>query len=130
MGSGDVYYGILLSPEEVSKIESFFKENFAECSKWWEYVEDCGGDAHSHIGDGCKWARRCGIKRGEFHVSAQDWPKLSSASKVIRLNEYLETLTEARKQHALEDCARELGDLGIDPALVGKATKAQRKKKK
>lgn len=47
MGSGDVYYGILLSSEEVSKIESFFKENFAECSKWWEHVEDCSnGDAY------------------------------------------------------------------------------------
>lgn len=86
--------------------------------------EDCGGDAHPHIGAGCKWAKRCGIKPKEFHVSAHDWPRLSSASKVIRLNEYLETLTEARKQYALEDCARELGDLGIDPALVGKAESA------
>ena len=30
-------------------------------------------------------------------------------------------VTEAQKQHALKDCARELKDLNIDPAQLGKA---------
>ena len=43
------------------------------------------------------------------------------AAKVIRLRAYLDTLPEAPRQHALEDCERELRDLGIDPNELGKA---------
>ena len=59
-------------------------------------------------------------------ASAQVTPELAKAIKKEGLNnshvmKYLDTLTMARRQHALADCAQELADLGIDPATLGAA---------
>ena len=86
--------------------------------------EDCGNDAHKHIGDGCPLAQRLGVKKGEFHLSAEDWNKAASKARVIRLSEYLATLTTAQKQHALEDVANELRDLKINPNDIDRAAQA------
>ena len=89
--------------------------------------EDCGNDAHGHIGEGCPYAKPenqggVGIKKGEYFCNAAgQWDKVSSKSKAIKLKEYLNTLTEAQRQHALEDCANELRDLKIDPKDLGLA---------
>jgi hypothetical protein len=53
--------------------------------------------------------------------SEEDWEDVSRQAKILRLREYLDTLPEAPRQHAIEDCERELRDLGIDPAALGKA---------
>lgn len=86
--------------------------------------EDCGNDAHKHIGDGCPLAQRLGVKKGEFHLSAEAWNKAASKARVIRLSEYLATLTTAQKQHALEDVANELRDLKINPNDIDRAAQA------
>lgn len=89
--------------------------------------EDCGNDAHGHIREGCPYAKPVnqggvGIKKGEYFCNAAgQWEKVSSKSKAIKLKEYLNTLTEAQRQHALEDCANELRDLKIDPKDLGLA---------
>jgi hypothetical protein len=83
--------------------------------------EDCGGDAHGHVRNGCPYAERVGVRKGEFFLAEGDKFKVLGKVKAIRLREYLDTLTEARKQHALEDCSRELLDLGLDPADFGAA---------
>jgi len=82
---------------------------------------DCGNDAHAHIGGGCPLAARIGVKKGEFHLSEKAWNAAASKARTIRLSEYLDTLPEAARQHALADCARELADLGIDPNSLGAA---------
>ena len=78
--------------------------------------EDCGGDAHPHVGGGCPLAESIGLKPREFHIREADYAKAMTRAKVIKLHEYLDTLTEARKQHALQDCEREIRDLGLDPS--------------
>ena len=83
--------------------------------------EDCGGDAHPHIGAGCPLAPQIGVKKGEFHLSNAEWNKAASKARTIKLKEYLATLTEAQRQHALIDCANELKDLKIDPVKLGAA---------
>ena len=77
--------------------------------------EDCGNDAHGHVGRGCPLAKRIGVKEGEFHLPQEEWNKAMGRAKAIKLTEYLGTLTEAQRQHALADCAVELRDAGIDP---------------
>jgi len=77
---------------------------------------DCGGDAHGHVGGGCPLATKIGVKKGEFHLSEADWNTAMSKARAIRLDEYFNTLTEAQKQHALEDCKREIQDIGLKPA--------------
>ena len=69
-------------------------------------------------------AGRVGVRKGEFFLADGDKFKTLGKVKAIRLREYLDTLTEARKQHALEDCSRELLDLGLDPADFGAAEAA------
>ena len=49
------------------------------------------------------------------------YKRVSTRAKVLNLRAYLDTLTMARRQHALADCAQELADLGIDPATLGAA---------
>ena len=78
--------------------------------------QDCGHDAHGHVGGGCPLASKIGVRRGEFHLSEAEYNKATAKARALRLKEYLETLTTARKQHALEDCERELRDLGLNPA--------------
>jgi len=79
---------------------------------------DCGNDAHGHVGGGCPLADQIGVKKGEFHLSEEEYSRAASRAREIRLRQYLESLTEEQRAHALEDCARELADLGIDP-MVG-----------
>ena len=90
--------------------------------------EDCqgpetaisGGDpAHRHVAS-CPLLKQIGMA-DKVHQGGEAWEKASRKAKTVKLREYLETLTEAQKQHALEDCARELQDLKIDPAKLGKA---------
>lgn len=80
---------------------------------------DCGNDAHQHIGHGCPLAPSIGVKKGQFHLSRREYEKASARAREIKLREYLSTLTEARRQHALQDCQRELRDLGINPTKLG-----------
>ena len=77
---------------------------------------DCGNDAHKHVGDGCPLAAHIGVRKGEFHLSDAAYTKAAGKAKALRLAAYLETLTEAQRQHALEDCAKELHDLGLSAA--------------
>lgn len=84
--------------------------------------QDCGGDAHGHVGGGCPLAGQIGVKKGEFHLSEAAWNKAASKARAIRLREYLGTLTEAQRQHALEDCQRELADIGLKSVDFGLAT--------
>jgi hypothetical protein len=65
---------------------------------------------------GCPLAESIGLKPREFHIREADYAKAMTRAKVIKLHEYLDTLTEARKQHALQDCEREIRDLGLDPS--------------
>lgn len=78
--------------------------------------EDCGNDAHAHVGRGCPLADRIGVKKGEFYLEGgeQEYMAAMSRAKEIRLKAYLEGLSPEQRAHALEDCARELADLKID----------------
>ena len=84
------------------------------------------------FGRGCPYAKPenqggVGIKKGEYFCNAAgQWDKVSSKSKAIKLKEYLNTLTEAQRQHALEDCANELRDLKIDHKDLGLAVPVAR----
>merc|ERR1719231_2003013 len=82
---------------------------------------DCGNDAHGHVGGGCPLASKIGVKKGEFHLTEADWNKAMSKVRALRLADYLNTLTEAQKQHALEDCRREIEDIGLKPADFDRA---------
>ena len=77
--------------------------------------EDCGGDAHPHIARGCPYAERLDVKKGEFFLSEEKFNVAASKFKAIKLQEYLATLTDARREDALRLCDRELRDLNIDP---------------
>ena len=99
-------------------------DNSAGCGFCALCQEDCGNDAHPHVGGGCPLAERIGVKRGEFHLPMAEWERAMGRARVIKLREYLDTLTEARRQHAIEDCARELRDLGINPENLGAADNA------
>ena len=80
---------------------------------------DCGQDAHGHVGRGCPLAEQIGVRKGEFHLDELEYERASRRARGLRLQQYLSTLTVAQRAEALEDCARELADLGIDPAKVG-----------
>ena len=80
--------------------------------------EDCGNDAHAHVGRGCPLAEQVGIRPREFHVDDGEYTRGTTQLKAKRLAEYLTTLPEAHRQHALEDCATELADLGLDPKTL------------
>lgn len=83
--------------------------------------EDCGGDAHGHVGRGCPLAKSIGVKPTEFHLPDAEYHTAMTRAKGRRLKEYLASLTEAQRQHALADCAMEMADLGLDPADFGVA---------
>ena len=56
--------------------------------------EDCGGDAHPHVGEGCPIAREVGAPYREFYIPDGSFPELSSKAKAIKLRAYGdETLT-------------------------------------
>ena len=57
----------------------------------------------------------------KVHQGGAAWEEASRRAKSVKLKDYLDTLTEAQKQHALEDVAQELKDLKINPADLGKA---------
>ena len=89
-------------------------------------LEDCQGPdepkaghdkVHQHV-NACPVLAQIGMQRF-VHSEWQDWQDASRAAKGIRLREYLDTLPEAPRQHALKDCALELRDLGIDPVELG-----------
>jgi len=77
---------------------------------------DCGSDAHGHVGRGCDLAPQIGVKKGEFHLSEAQWKAASARARAHKLKRYLNELTEAQRREALEDCACEIADLGIDPS--------------
>ena len=86
-------------------------------------VQISGGDpAHRHVAS-CPLLKRIGMA-DKVHQGGEAWETASRKAKMVRLMEYLATLTEAQKQHALEDCANELRDLKINPAKLGKAEDA------
>ena len=93
--------------------------------------EDCqgpetavsGGDpAHKHVAS-CPLLKRIGMA-DKVHQGGGTWEKASRKAKMLMLKDYLATLTEAQRQHALTDCERELRDLKINPADLGKAEEA------
>ena len=86
-------------------------------------VQISGGDpAHRHVA-ACPTLRRIGMA-DKVHQGGETWTKASRKAKTVKLADYLATLTEAQKQHALQDCARELKDLGINPKDLGQAQAA------
>ena len=87
--------------------------------------EDCGNDAHAHIGRGCPLAQQVGVKPNEFFLNDEgEWERASSKARGLKLQAYLETLTESQRQHALADCANELAALNLRPADFGAADTA------
>ena len=86
--------------------------------------EDCGNDAHAHLGRGCPIAAQVGVKPKEFYMDEREWPKVSSKTKGLKLKAYLDTLTESQRQHALADCANELAALNLRPGDFGAADAA------
>ena len=93
-------------------------------------LEDCQGpeepkaghdSTHRHV-NACPMLARIGMQKSVH--SESDFEEASRSATAIRLREYLDTLPEAPRQHALEDCALELRDLGIDPMEFGMAAEA------
>ena len=93
--------------------------------------EDCqgpetavsGGDpAHKHVAS-CPLLKRIGMA-DKVHQGGGTWEEASRKAKMLMLKDYLGTLTETQRQHALTDCERELRDLQINPADLGKAEEA------
>jgi len=80
---------------------------------------DCGNDAHSHVGNGCPLAKLIGVREGEFHLGEAEYTRAAARAREIRLQQYLESLTVEQRVEALEDCAREIADLGIAVPQVG-----------
>merc|ERR1711939_937344 len=57
--------------------------------------EDCGNDAHAHLGRGCPMARKLGVKPKEFYLASEaEWQTAQAKGRAIKLREYLDTLTE------------------------------------
>ena len=75
--------------------------------------------AHKHVVK-CPLLKRVGML-DKVHHGGEAWETASRKAKTLKLKDYLATLTEAQKQHALEDVAKELRDLKIDPKDLGKA---------
>merc|ERR550514_2071635 len=59
---------------------------------------DCGNDAHGHVGGGCPLADQIGVKKGEFHLSEEEYSRAASRAREIRLRQYLESLTEEQRE--------------------------------
>ena len=62
-----------------------------------------------------------GVKPNEFFIDDRDWERASSKARGLKLAAYLDTLTEAQRQHALADCAAELAALNLNPGDFGGA---------
>ena len=71
--------------------------------------QDCGHDAHRHIGGQCKMLDQ--IRNEGYH--GQEWEEVSNRAKVIRLKEYLASMEKAAREDVVLDCRHELNDLGI-----------------
>jgi len=67
---------------------------------------------HRHVAT-CPVLTQMGLQDRVHHPD--DWQLVSRQAKIVRLRQYLDTLPEGPRQHALLDCERELLDLGIDP---------------
>lgn len=91
---------------------------------------DCGNDAHKHVGDGCPLLEQMGAAGAQyrnFHLTEDAFDEVQKHRRTRALTAYLATLTEAQKQHALADCARELADLGLRPGDFGAADQEARR---